>query len=145
MVHRSRLTALALMAGVAWSCGHVARAPEPTPAPLAHYSDAALSFDYPRSWKVSHYFFLSTMSSSIVYLTTQPTHDPCVRTISPNRPDARTTETITCGEPVTRLAPGGILAESESFGNPGWSVDRAKGSPLQVDGKPARWNVEQPG
>jgi len=142
MAHRTaKLAALALLPGVAWSCGHVARQPLPTPAALAHYSDANLSFDYPRSWTVSHYKDVSSFSDATVYLSTQPTHDPCVRTIS------RTQETITCGEPITNLAPGGILVVWSIVGGPAkpLTLDLLKGSPLQVAGRPAKWNTERPG
>jgi hypothetical protein len=133
----AKLTVLALASGLTWSYGHVI-APSPTPAPLGHYSDAVLLFDHPASWKVSHHEVGSSFYNSIVYLSTQPTHDPCVRSVT------STTHSITCGSPIDSLKPGGVLVEWGSWGFPGWDLDHATGSPLQVDGLPAKWDARRP-
>lgn len=136
MAHRAaKLTAFALVSMVAWSCGHVVARPTPTPTALTHYSDSYLSFDYPSSWMVSHYTVVSSFYRSIVYLTTQPTHHPCVST----------SRSITCTFPVDYLSPGGILIEWFEFGNPAWSLNAVRGSPLKVGGRRAKWDAQKPG
>ena len=128
----AKLIVLALATSLTWSCGRVAAQSTPTPAALAHYSDAKLSFDYPSSWMVSHYDdWVSTREAKLVYLSTQPTHDPCVRSGN----------TITCGDPIYSLGPGGVLVTWAVFGFPGWNLNLEKGSALQVDGRPAKWDA----
>jgi len=128
----AKLIVLALATSLTWSCGRVVAQPTPTPAALAHYSDAHLSFDYPSSWKVSHYDdWVSTREAKLVYLSTEPTHDPCVRSGN----------TITCGEPIYSLRSGGVLVAWAVFGFPGWNLNLEKGSPLRVDGLPAKWDA----
>ena len=128
----AKLIALALATSLTWSCGRVAAQSTPTPAALAHYSDVHLSFDYPSSWKVSHYDdWVSARQAKLVYLSTQPTHDPCVRSGN----------TSMCSDPIYSLKLGGVLVTWAVFGFPGWNLNLENGSALQVDGHPAKWDA----
>lgn len=130
----TRLTALAVAIGSTWSCGHMIVHSQPSPAPLAHYADAVLSFDYPASWMVSHYQYVSNFYMPIVYLSTQPTHDPCVRT----------GDSTSCGDPISSLKSGKVLVVWSAWGFPGWNLNVVRGSPLQVGGRPAKWEALRP-
>jgi len=130
----AKLIVLALATSLTWSCGRVVAQSTPSPAALAHYSDTHLSFDYPSSWKVSHYDdWVSTREAKLVYLSTEPTHDPCVRSGN----------TITCGDPISSLRSGGVLVAWAELGFPGWNLNWEKGSPLQIDRLPAKLDVLQ--
>src|SRR5262249_12122292 len=114
--------------------GAVSRSPRQVQRHLAHYSDTHLSFDYPSSWKVSHYDdWVSPHEAKLVYLSTEPTHDPCVRSGN----------TITCGDPISSLRSGGVLVAWAELGFPGWNLNWEKGSPLQIDRLPAKLDVLQ--
>jgi hypothetical protein len=132
-----RLALLALAAVLGWSCGGLHRYSPPAPAPLAHYSDRTLSFDHPASWRVSHYEVTSSFSATIVFLSTQPIHDPC---------SVRTASSLVCSlslaEPTQTLKPGGVEVVWSEHDFPGWSFDRVQGQALVVDGHAARWQTQ---
>jgi hypothetical protein len=131
-----KLTLIALASSLTWSCRDVAVSPQPTPVPLAHYSDAILSFDYPASWMLRHYPYSFTTISSIVYLSTQPTHDPCVRTSS----------SISCNTlgVVNSLGPEDVLVFWGAYGFPTWNLSLERGSRLKVGGLAAKWHMQRP-
>jgi len=105
----------------------------------AHYHDQELDFTHPAAWTPHKYEVVSSFSSAIVYLSNQPLHQPCTR----SRVAAGTM--ISCGLPLDRLVPGGVLVEWSSNGFPGWTLDRAPGARQQLAGRPGRLAVERPG
>ncbi len=76
----------------------------------------------------------------MVYLSTQATHDPCRTTAS-----ALGGTTTTCGWPVGRLAPGGVVVLLENRGSPGVSLTNFAGQSTRVDGRSAKLSTQRPG
>jgi hypothetical protein len=109
--------------------------PTPVPSGLAHFSDYQLSFDYPAAWVVGQYDDTSSFSSLKAFLSTEPLHDPCVRTPS----------SISCGNPIVQLAPNGILVGWWRRSWPGWTFDPGAGEAVHVAGEPATLEVTQSG
>lgn len=108
-----------------------------SPAPTVTVAGGAftagrLSFRFDRSWFPSTWDVVSTASDSIVYLTPQPTHDPCV-----TKRIKRGTETI-CTSPVTSLTPGGLLITWYYYGLPGTALRYSPGRTVTIAGQPAR-------
>jgi hypothetical protein len=97
------------------------------------FTDAELTFRYPRNWTASTWQIISTAAESIVYLGTQPTHNPCVT----STPTGGGTETV-CGKPITALSPGGIFVNWYAYGLPGTSILNESGTATTIDGRPAR-------
>lgn len=96
------------------------------------FIDGQLTFRHDRSWFPSTWEILSTAASSVVYLTPQPTHDPCV-----TRNVRHGTETV-CTSPVTSLAPGGLLIDWYLYGLPGTALHYSPGRTVTIAGQPAR-------
>jgi hypothetical protein len=97
------------------------------------FADPELTFRYPRDWTASTWQIISTAAESIVYLGTQPTHNPCVT----STPTGGGTDTV-CGEPITALSPGGIFVNWYAYGLPGTSILNESGTVTTIDGRPAR-------
>ena len=103
-VHRRRLLAacgvLAVVAGslAVWS------AASPGAAGLQTYRNEFVTFKYPAAWAPSVFTEQTLHFHPMVYLSTQPTHDPCRTT-----PSAGGGSTTACSWPVGRLAPGGVV------------------------------------
>lgn len=81
---------------------------------------------------VSHYQTWFSFYTPLVYLSTQPTRNPCVRTAS----------SLSCSDPmIIPLKPEGVFVEWGELGMPGWNLNLEQGAPLQVDGLPAKWDT----
>jgi hypothetical protein len=122
--------AIATLACVASGCGGggnaQAAAKDP---PLVTYSNSFLSFAHPQAWRVYPFRWAGELHfQPMLYLSTQPVHDPC-------RQKGNVT---TCGWPVRRLRPNGVLVMWENRGFPGWRLDSQRGSSLRVGGRAAR-------
>ena len=103
-----------------------------TPA-LGRFGGDDLSFGYPGSWGAASFPVVSSFSSVIVYLSTAPLADPCVRTPG----------SIACvRSAVAGLEPDGVLVEWSRQSFPGWTFDPAKGEPVAVAGR--RATLERP-
>lgn len=101
----------------------------PASQPLATYQSTPMTFQYPDDWSPAHFDVVSSFSSSIVYLSNQPTKDPCVRRSS----------SITCERwALDALKAGGVILEWTSNGFPGWSFARQPGRVVKVDGRNAK-------
>lgn len=97
------------------------------------FTTGRLTFRFDRSWRLSTWDVVSTASTSIVYLTSQATHNPCVtRNL---KHDITETE---CTAPVTSLVPGGVLINWYYFGLPGTELRYAPGQAVTIAGQPAR-------
>ncbi len=129
---------LAALVSVTSACGgggnaHAAARNDP---PLRHYSGSGLSFSYPSAWtaypptgpRELHF-------QPIVYLSTQPVHAPC----------ATHGNGTSCGWPVRRLQPGGVLALwQHPYVLPGPASGKPQGTQIAVDGRRA-WREERTG
>lgn len=111
------------------------------PVRTAHFSSAgALSFDYPATWHARTYPMPSApFSSTLVWLSLQRMHPPCV-----TRHATRNT-TITCGDPVSRLAQNSILASWTSNANPGWRFGQERGARITIGGRRGKWLAQTAG
>src|SRR5690242_13520367 len=86
-----------------------------------------VSFSYPAPWTTSVWQEQVPHFQPIVYLSTQPTHDPCRTSV------AARSLTVGCGWPVARLSRGGVLVSWENKGYPGTSVSQFPGAAARVD------------
>jgi hypothetical protein len=126
---------LAAVVAVAAGCG-ASSASTGTAAALESFDNDFVQFSYPSTWAASE----PTTSGALhvhpmIYLSVQRTGDPC-------RTQGAST---TCGWPVRRLRPGGVLIVWENRGSPGWTLGSMPGTPLTVGGRPARRSVSKPG
>jgi hypothetical protein len=128
--------AIVALASVMSACGggtDAKAAPQDPPA-LAQYSNSFLSFTYPAAWKAYPYRWNNPVLhfDPLVYLSTQPVENPC----------STTGNETSCGFPVEKLPPGGVLITWEQNGMPATGV--GAGTRTQVDGHPAS-RIEQAG
>lgn len=140
-----------LIAGLA-ACTPVATVfPTPTPTSVAAsalpsstptsregldrtFVDAELTFRYAWPLAPSIWDDVSTITWPIVYLTSQPTHDPCSTATASNGQITSTS----CGDPITGLAPGGSLVHWYNSNLPGSRLVDQPGTDAVVGGHPAR-------
>jgi hypothetical protein len=120
--------ALVALVALTSGCGGGGSQPAATTHdPLVQYSNSALSFTHPASWKAYPFRWAGELHfQPMVYLSTQPVHDPC----------STQGNTTSCGFPVGQLKPGGVLVTWNASGPP--TTGLASGSRIQVDGHRAR-------
>jgi hypothetical protein len=108
-------------------------APLPAAAVTSGFSAMGLAFRYPGTWHSGTWNDdLSSFSGMIVSLSTGRQHDPCQRSVKP------TVTSVSCGDPVAKLPPGGVLVEWTDHGFPGWHAPRAN---TRIGGRPATETV----
>jgi hypothetical protein len=96
------------------------------PPQLVTYRGGGLSFRHPESWTAYPFRWSGELHfRPLVYLSTQPVHDPC----STHR------NTTSCGFPVRRIRPGGVLVVWQVNGVP--AVGLGPGARIQVGGHAA--------
>jgi hypothetical protein len=119
---------LAALAAITSGCGggtSAQAAAKKDPKPV-EYSDSVLSFSHPAAWKAYPFRWDGELHfRPLVYLSTQPLHDPC----------AMQGNTVSCGFPVGRLRPGGVLVTWNDSGPPAMRL--GPGSRARVGGHPA--------
>jgi hypothetical protein len=81
------------------------RLQKPAPVQLASFTTRradgfVLRFRYPASWHAYHWIVGSSFTYAMGYVSTGPEHDPCVSTANSD----------TCGLPIDKLEPSGVLA-----------------------------------
>jgi hypothetical protein len=137
---RLLLCALAIvaLASVTSACGGGGDAKAaPKDPPLATYTGPGLSFSYPTAWTAypySQWHNATLHFQPIVYLSTQPAHNPC--TTNGNE--------TTCGYPIRRLRPGGVLITWQyPYALPGFSL--GAGPRIKIDSHPATQKTTKPG
>jgi hypothetical protein len=137
---RFLLCAAALLALVfattACGGGGDAKAAAKDPPMLAKYNGSGLSFSYPAAWTASKPSLPAEVLhfQPIVYLSNQPVHAPC--TTSGNA--------TTCGYPVHRLRPGGVLVIWQyPYVLPGFSL--GAGPRIKIDSHAATKTSTKPG
>ena len=115
------------VAGVVSGCGGGSNAQAAPNDPLVKYSSSSLSFMHPASWKAHPFRWAGELHfRPLVYLSTQPLHDPC----------STQGNTTSCGFPVQHLRTGGALVFWNASNPPATSL--GPGAEIQVDGRPAR-------
>jgi hypothetical protein len=83
----------------------------------ADFSAMGLAFRYPQTWRVGTWSAdVSSFSALIAYLSTSRLQNPCQQTVRPG------VMTSSCGFPVSKLLPGGVLIRWSANGNPGWRL-----------------------
>ena len=100
----------------------------PTAALPGHYSDGTLSFDYPSAWQTGKFWYVSSFSSPIVFLSPQPLREPCTSSAS----------SVACRNAIDRLVPSSVLVSWWFWGFPGFDFTKRPGDLTQVDGRVAR-------
>ena len=126
---------LAAVVAVAAGCGASSAATGNATA-LASFDNAFVQFTYPSDWAASEPVTSGALHvHPMIYLSVQRTSDPC-RTQGAS---------VSCGWPVGRLRPGGVLVVWENRGYPGWTLASMPGTQLTIGGRPARRAVSKPG
>jgi hypothetical protein len=119
---------LVALAAITSGCGGGAGAQAATERgpKLVEYSDSVLSFRHPATWKAHPFSWNGELHfRPLVYLSTQPLRDPC----------AMQGNSVSCGFPVGRLRPGGVLLTWNNSGPP--AIGLGPGSRMRVGGHPA--------
>ena len=115
---------------------HVVRACETV---VCGFDDGNLAFDYPAAWASAKFQVVSSFSTLLVYLSTEPLFDPCVR-----QTNLDGSSSVTCRSPVGHLGDGGVLVEWGAWGFPGWTFDRTRGRLIRAGGREATLEVQAP-
>lgn len=131
---RYRLVLVAVAAAASAGCGSTTKAPAHS-ARLAEFQNSFVRFRYPSGWAAAQPDASALHFHPMLYLSVQPTRNPC----------ASTGSALRCGWPVAKLRRGGVLVVWENRGFPGWSLGSAPGAPTRVGGRDARRLVSRPG
>jgi hypothetical protein len=124
--------ASAVLASAALVTG-CASAGAPQAAVASRFSAMGLAFRYPGTWRSGTWSDdVSSFSGPIVFLSTARLHDPCLRTVN-----AQVTS-VSCGDPVSTVAPGGMLVRWDEDGFPNWHAPRSN---TKIGGRPATETV----
>ncbi len=96
------------------------------PATLSHFDSDGLAFDYPSTWNAATFDMTSSFRQWVVYLSSQPLSDPCVRTST----------SIDCSRsPIEGpLPPDGFVANWTLNGFPSWAFQPTAGESILVGG-----------
>jgi len=134
---RRLLSIAALAAAVATTsaCGGGTDAAATTDSPLLKYSDSHVSFTYPAAWTAAQPKGPSELHfQPLVYLSTQRVGNPC--SVHGN--------VTSCGWPIKRLGPRGVLVLWQVPYSPGGPSGTPKGTRISVGGRDA-WRTETTG
>jgi hypothetical protein len=141
-LRRSRLVAcvagIAATVALASACGGGGAANATSKgSPLQKYAGPYVSFNYPAGWKALRFRRpLELHSFPLVYLSTQSIHSPC----------STQGNVTTCGWPVKRLRPGGVLAVWQlPYAPPCPGCAGPTGTSVRVGGRSATRQVEAGG
>jgi hypothetical protein len=127
-----RLTVMLVSASAALVTG-CASAGNPQAAVTSGFSAMGLAFRYPGTWRSGTWNDdVSSFSGLIVFLGTGRLHDPCERTVG-----AQVTS-VSCGDPVSKVAPGAMLVRWDEDGFPNWHAPRSN---TKIGGRPATETV----
>jgi hypothetical protein len=94
-----------------------------------------IRFGYPAEWGALTSSDGGLIVRSMIWLSTEPFHDPCTSTTEGGR------TTVVCGLPVSSLRPNGVLVQWALGGLPGWTLDNVPGVAATIGGRPARIEV----
>jgi hypothetical protein len=126
------------LVGCSWSApgSPPAASPRPRADPLARtFTGSGLSFRYPSTWVARNYHVDSSLTDSIIFVSNQRMHQPCRTRHVPRG------VLISCGTPLKRLRPAGVLVSWWSGGGLGRQnhhlPDRLDGQPASIHDGPA--------
>lgn len=97
----------------------------------ANFSWNGGSFRYPAYWQLSQFNVVSSFTLLVAVLSNERVHDPCTRTPA----------SVSCGEPLSHLSPGGVLVTWTQLGMPGVGIVQQPGTATTVNGRTARLRV----
>jgi hypothetical protein len=138
---KARIALLLPLVVLAAGCGGSSGTPPPSTttsgsAALSTYRNSFLEFRYPQAWRTLEFPNSGELHfHPMLYLSTQPGHDPC----------RQTGLSVTCDWPVDRLQTSGVVALWENRGYPGWTLATQQGTRVVVGGRPARQQIARPG
>jgi hypothetical protein len=107
--------------------------PDVSSTATAAFTGDHLSFRYPRQWLLYRYQVSSLFTTVIAYLSTSAVSDPCTTSSG-----GGAVQSISCGTPVSRLAPGSVLVTWIAEGMPDLTLASQPGEPASFGGLPAR-------
>ena len=99
---------------------------------VASFPAARLSLHHPRRWRSYRYLETSSFTYLLTFLSTDRLHAPC--TVTRNGSVTR----ASCGAPLSRLSPGGVLITWMAEAMPGRTLAIVPGRPTRIGGHPAR-------
>jgi hypothetical protein len=99
---------------------------------MASFPMARLSFYHPRRWRPYQYRETSSFTYLLAFLSTGRLHAPC--TVTRNASVTR----VSCGSPLSRLSPGGVLITWVAEGVPGRTLSFVPGRWTRIGGHRAR-------
>ena len=106
----------------------------PRPLPLATTTLMAqgrapgLSYSYPSGWSTASWSSPSSFTFMVAAISNQRLRNPCFHHGN----------VYGCGQPLGSLQPGAMLVEWWENGDPRWLLADQPGSPISVDGLPAK-------
>jgi hypothetical protein len=109
--------------------------------PMQYFSAGTgfgLSFDHPRAWRESRYQASGSFYDLSAYLSTERLQAPCTTTHTNGG------LVTSCGEPITKLSPGGVLVSWGDVGFPHTGPEIPHPN-ARIYGQPASITVERPG
>ena len=122
----------ALASACGGGSGGTAKAADPPQ--LLTYRGNGLTFRHPAAWTAYPFRWAGELHfRPLVYLSTQPVHDPC----------STQGYTTSCGLPLRRLRPGGVLVVWQVNGIPAMGL--GPGARIRVGGHPATRVVTRSG
>jgi hypothetical protein len=130
------MTALVALGAVTSGCGggvdaQAAAKPDPS---AVRYSNSFLSFSHPAGWRAFPFRWAGELHfRPMVYLSTQPVHDPC----------STKGNMTSCGFPVSELEPGGVLVTWNASNPP--ATNLGPGERIRVGGHSATRTAFQGG
>jgi hypothetical protein len=104
----------------------------PHPSAFVCSTTTQIRFAHPQSWHTLTYTTPDVLSRSMIYLSTEPLHNPCTST------SQGAATSITCDWPASSIGPNGVLAEWIMGGKPGWRLSAVPGAATRIGGRPAR-------
>jgi hypothetical protein len=103
-----------------------------SPTVAVAFPAARLSFRHPRRWRSYHYQETSSFTYLLAFLSTDQLHAPCTVTRSSSK------TRVSCGSPLSRLSPGGVLITWVTEGMPGRTLATEQGGWTRIGSHPAR-------
>jgi len=114
----------------------------PPPADARTFNDGlfGITFTYPGAWRSAHYDVVSSFTTNITYLSTQPMHAPCV-----DHPADGGGARSDCRWPIADVDTGGLLVTWQILVFPGKDLGQASGRPVTIGQTVGKLDERGPG